>query len=302
MKVKLTASLAKILQHATVEPSFFLLNISIIISNFLFTNLYLQKSCRPFNATVGEPDLSTPCDDERTGQQYTTKVNSWRHLIGMVLSLVFTTFASSWSEKSGKHRRPLFLFIPQLGQMLVATVGCLSSYFWHWPIVSSVVLETFASGLTGARFMMNFAAEMYIRDMTTKENRPSRLGVLALVHILALIIGNGVVGFLARRLGFFVSFCIDCAIIFLGILLGIILIEDKSISVENNVSFQKTIERTSKFEIFSKKRRGVMRYIIWILLFIDTTSLFLFVGNEHGIFSPLLAAFVRAESNFNIAP
>lgn len=258
-----------------------LIYLSTVISNLLYTNLFLQKSCR-FNATT-EPDLTTPCDDEAMGQAFLIQVNSWRHSLSMSLMITFTILGASWSDKAGRRRRPL-IFIPLVGQLLVTTVGCLYSYFWQWPAMSAVILEAILHGVTGARFSLLLTSEMYMCDITTNENRTARLGILGALHIISVQIGSGITGSILRRVGFFYSFAICTVLTALSIVFGVILIKDTSVPVEKKLPFWQAVNPTRVYESFRivfKARPFNRRGIIILLLVIDGCSLFPVIGKSY---------------------
>lgn len=270
----------KCLRHVTLEPSLTLMYLSTVVTNFLFTNLFLQKSCR-FNATT-EPDLKTPCDDEAAGQTFMTQVNSWRYSVSMYMMIVFTILGSSWSDKAGRRRRPL-IFIPLVGQLLVTSIGCLYSYFWQWSVMSVVIIETIIHGVTGSRFSLLFTTQMYIYDITTTENRTLRLGILTALHSVCIQIGSGVSGYVLRRVGFLNSFLLCTVLTALSIVLGIILIEDTSVPVKKTLTFWQMLNPTGVYKSFRtvfENRSFNRRVVIILLLIMDACTLFAGVGES----------------------
>jgi len=98
------------------------------ISRFATFNLYYQKGCR--NDTSSAPDLSTACDDEERGVHQVTVYNDWI-LPSMMLSLVFTIFASNYSDLVGKKRK-IFIVAALIGHMMGTLVPAIQSIFWQW--------------------------------------------------------------------------------------------------------------------------------------------------------------------------
>lgn len=262
----------------TIEPSIALFQITTVMSNQLFVNLYLQKSCR-FNATT-EPDLKTPCDDEKAGQLFLTQVNSWRYTVSMTLMIIVTVLISSWSDNAGRRRRPLVI-IPLIGLVLVTIIGCVFSYFWKLPPNMSAIAEVIVHGVTGGRLTVVFSSQLYICDITNEKNRTARLGVIHGINIIAIPIGSGLIGYMMRYLGFFNSYLICVGLSTLAVILAFLLMEDTSVPVENKVTFWHSLNPTRVYESFRiifKKRAYSKRTLIIVLLCIEALSLLPILG------------------------
>lgn len=301
MKVEFTDFINwKFWHHVTLEPSLALMYLSTVMVNLLYVNLFLQKSCR-LNAT-SEPDLQTPCDDEAKGQAFLTQVNSWRYTVSMYLNIIFTIFGSAWSDKAGRRRRPL-IYIPLVGQLLIAVIGCLYSFFWRWPVMSVVIIETIIHGATGARFSLLFTSQMYICDITNTENRTTRLGIIAALHVICVQIGSGTTGFILRRVGLFYSFLICILLTAFSILFGILFIKNTSIPVERKLTFWQTLNPTlvyESFKIIFKKRPFNRRAVIILLLIIDGCSLFPVIGESTILYLYLRYRFKWNEEDYSL--
>lgn len=262
----------------TIEPSVALFQITTVMSNHLFVNLYLQRACR-FNATH-EPDLKTPCDDEKAGQLFLTHVNSWRYTVSMTLMIIFTVFVSSWSDKAGRRRRPLIL-IPLIGLVSVTIAGCVFSYFWTLSTKFIPWTEIILHGITGGRLTVVFSSQLYICDITNEKNRTTRLGVIHGINIIAIPIGSGIVGYMMRYLGFTYSYLICIGLATIAVVLAWLLMEDVSEPVENNMPFSHYLNPTrvvESFRIIFKERAYSKRKIIVLLLGIEALSLLPIIG------------------------
>lgn len=265
-------------KYVTIEPSIAIFHITTAMTNQLFVNLYLQKSCR-FDITT-EPDLRTPCDDEKAGQLFVTYINSWRYSIGMTLMIIFTVLTTSWSDKAGRRRRPLII-IPLIGLVCITMMGCLFSYFWTFPAKITAVAECIMHGVTGGRLMLIFASQLYICDITSEKNRTMRLGIIHGIFIIAMPIGDGIVGYMMRYWGFFNSFLICFVLSVIAVILGIFMIKDASVPVEIKMPFWQTLNPTRMHEciqIIFKKRPNNRRKIIISLLIVEVLLLLPILG------------------------
>lgn len=265
-------------KNITVEPSIILICLSSVIEHFLYVNLILQKKCR--HNSVEAPDLNTPCDDEEKAQKFISSTNSWRLSSGLILMVLFTVFASSWSDKVGRRRRPL-IFIPLIGQIMITIMECLQTYFWQWPVIYAVILEPIFRGLSGGRFSIMYFSQLYICDITSNENRTTKLGIVAAMNIVCIPIGNAVSGFLLKYLGFLYSFLICTILTIIGLIFGIIFIKDISVPVEKKSGFWQILNPTRVYESFNiifRKRNYRKRPIIILLLTVEILSWFSIYG------------------------
>ncbi len=265
-------------RHVTIEPTIAIFYVSTIACNFLYVNLILQRSCR-FNAT-SEPDLNTPCDDEKAGQLFLTSMNSWRYSTGFVLMIIFTIYGTSLSDRCGRRRRPLF-FIPAVGQILTCALGCLASYFWQWPITWVMILETIVHGGTGGRIVVIMASLIYMCDISNEKDRTLRMGVTTALYIISAPIGNGVAGYAMLWFGLFYSFLFCTILSTVGLILGLIFIGDSSVPVESKGGWWQAFNPVILFTYFKtvfRKRTCNKRTIIILLFGVDMLDLFANVG------------------------
>ncbi|XP_065210759.1 lysosomal proton-coupled steroid conjugate and bile acid symporter SLC46A3-like [Planococcus citri] len=284
----------------TIEPSVALFQITTVMSNQLYVNLYLQRACR-FNATR-EPDLRTKCDDEKGGQLFLTHVNSWRYTVSMTLMIIFTVFVSSWSDKAGRRRRPLIL-IPLIGLVLVTINGAVFSHFWTLPTRIIPWVEIFLHGITGGRLTVIFSSQLYICDITNEKNRTTRLGVIHGINIIAIPIGSGIVGFMMRYLGFTYSYLICTGLATIAVILAMLLMEDVSEPVENNMRFWDYLNPTrvvESFRIIFKRRAYSKRKIIILLLGIEALSLLPIIGESSVLYLYLRYRFQWNEKDYSL--
>lgn len=270
-------TLTKYSKHITIEPVFFFHYTTYILLDMINTNLYLQKACRS-NITA-EPDLSTPCDNEKQGVLFASKINSNYRYVMFTVCILFTMLATCWSDESGRRRRPL-VFLPIFGQFLQSINGCLHSYFWYWTpmtaAISDMVLEMSVGGIT----MMIIAAQIYVCDMSDAENRTMRLGLLWGVKTLCMPVGNGSAGFLIRTIGFFYSYCLCIVLSTISLILAVVLVKDISVPAEKQSFLQlfNPMRIVHSFKVVFKKTLGSKRTLVLMLLVLYVCVYFTFQG------------------------
>lgn len=251
--------------NITVEPAYALYSLVEIMSRFFHQNLLLQKTCR-FNLTV-EPDLNTTCDDKESGLAFVATAYSWFISPAMVLSVVLTVFAMSWSDRAGNRRRPL-LFIPLIGALLECKSALIQSYFWHWSAFSTLIPYTITQML-GGRILFTQSAYLYLTDITNEHNRSTRYSLLLAIRYFCLPIGSGISGFLLRSVGFFYSFMVCYIIVALALVFSIVLVRDISVPPKKKMTFVDMINPKNSIKslkVILKKRPQNCRSILIMLL------------------------------------
>ncbi|XP_065210825.1 proton-coupled folate transporter-like [Planococcus citri] len=287
-------------EHVTVEPSLFIFLVVYDWMKGLDTNLFLQKSCR-FNST-SEPDLNTQCDDERKGILFITEVGLKYHPIVIFISLLAAIFASYWSDEAGRRRRPL-IYISILGQIFHTLLGCLHSYFWQWQpmtaVISFVVLESLYAGVC----IMIVACQVYVCDISDKENRTMRLGIVGAIRLLALVLGRGGSGFVLRSFGFFYAYFLCFALSASGLLCGLIFIKDTSVPVDKKMSFYRVfnLKRVifDSFKVVFNGNLGRKRVTVSMLMIANIAVVFTLFGELSVLYSYLRYRFGWDERKYS---
>lgn len=259
------------LRYITVEPALIFYATSHVLSDFLNTNLYLQKSCR--HDTTSEPDLNTFCDDEKRGITYVSWVNSHFVFVKMILSVTCAILATSWSDEARK-RKPLMV-LPIIGQILESASGCVQSYFWNWSPINAVISSFVIHCSTGGMVLFSTACFVYICEVSTFENRTMRIGILSAIRIICTPISNGFAGFIIREIGFFCSYILCLVLSLISLFYAFLFIKDVSIPAKkihfyDTFKFNKLAEN---FKIVFKKSLGKKRKIVALLLLVN-----IFVG------------------------
>lgn len=249
-----------------------------IISDFISTNLYIQKSCR--NDTFLEPDLNTHCDDEKRGILFVTNVNYYTRYFWIALMVVHTILSSCWSDRAGRRRKP-FIMIPIFGQVIQLLCLCLQSYFWSCSPYLAVASNFIIQVLSGGNVLCHNACITYITDTSSLEDRTMKMSILYALQTACHPIGNGVSGYLLRSAGFFYSYVICLVASFISLILGIYLIKDISYPVEKKpsyLSFFSPKEVIDSVKMVFRKSLGDKRPIVMTLLILHIAVWFNFSG------------------------
>lgn len=258
--------ISKTLTHITVEPSFFFYYSTFVLLELVNTNLYLQKPCR--HNTTSEPNLETKCDDEKAGITFVANLNAYVRTFVILLMLLYVVIGSYWSDESGRRRRPL-LFLPIVGQILQCINGMVQSYFWQLPAISAAAIDQILQCLFGGHLVMLIISHVYVCDISSKQDRTMRIGILTALKTICLPIGNGTSGFLLHAVGFFYSFLICLLMSIVSLVFGVLFVKDTSVPCENKITvWQACSCKTFKdsLNVLFKKSLGEKKKIIYVLL------------------------------------
>lgn len=201
--MRLPTNANKFIENITVEPALFFYFLAHVLVDIIDTNLYLQKSCR-FNATE-EPNLDTPCDDEKQGVLFVSSLNANYRYIEMSSMLILVTLLMCWSDDAGKKRKVLII-LPIIGIIAQSINGILQSYFWYWAPLPAALTDMVLQVISGGFLMMMFSTQLYVCDISSVQDRTMRVGILLALKTICMPIGNGMSGFLIRSIGFLNSF------------------------------------------------------------------------------------------------
>jgi MFS family permease len=271
-------------KYVTVEPCFFFAFSAFEITNFLNANLYLQKTCR--DDTFTAPDLSTPCDDEKRGLEFVATVLNSTLLPSMCLALIFTIFASGYSDAAGRKRK-IFVLVAVIGTILRTVSTMLQTLFWHWsPLLGVIANILVADTLGGLLSFFNFIYA-HLFDKTPIESRLTRVTLLSVLQTLAVIVGKGCAGYLLRVYGFLISYSVCLVLELLALISAFVFIqEEPSVSMkhENTKLVQvfgfKRVWETFGIILFPKNKPKREMVSIWILQLINLFVYFPFFGTK----------------------
>ncbi|XP_065210871.1 probable peptidoglycan muropeptide transporter SLC46 [Planococcus citri] len=263
-----------VLKNVTVEPAVLFYFLSHVMIDVINTNLYLQKSCR-LNAT-SEPNLQTPCDDEKLGLIFVSSFNAKYSFIQLIPMLILIVLMMSWSDEAGMKRK-ILIVLPIIGMIFQSINGCLQTYFWTWSASYAAMTNTALQVFSGGFLLMWYSSQLHVCDKSTPDNRTLRIGILTALKYICSPIGNGMAGYLIRKAGFFKSFLV-CLVLASGSLVSAaVLVQDADVPVQKKVSLWGLFKITrviDSFRVVFKRSLGRKRVVVLLLLLVHATVLF----------------------------
>ncbi|XP_065210833.1 uncharacterized protein LOC135838933 [Planococcus citri] len=294
--------LNQILRNVTVEPAVLFYFTTYMIMDAVNTNLFIQKICRE-NITMEPSDLNTPCKNTTLASDFVSKMNSKYRAIMMLICIIYSMFATCWSDEAGKRRRPL-IFVPMIAQFFHCLVGCLHSHFWLWHPKNAALTELIVESLGGGIPLMTVAVQMYICDVSNSENRTMRLGFLYAVELLCFPLGKGSAGFIIRAFGYFYSYLLCAVLSATGFLLAVIFVKDVSVPVVSNRSYIWRVVNLAgvrdSFGVIFKKSMGSRRMVVAVLILIKILMYFITQGEKTVFYLFMVEKFKWNEVDFSV--
>ncbi|XP_065210836.1 proton-coupled folate transporter-like [Planococcus citri] len=273
-------NVSRFVKNVTVEPAVLLSMAAFVVVELTGVNLLIQKKCR-FNAT-SEPDLSTPCDDEKQGIVFASGIMSYLRFIMYFLILLYAALAMSWSDGAGRCRKPLIM-LPMLGLMGQSLCGCLHSYFWTWDPFKSALWNVIIEVACGGIILMIVASQAHLCDVSDVASRTMRLGLFSATKTAGDLAGFGSAGFVLRKFGFFYTYLICFVLSTVALVLAWVFVEDASVHVERKAHFCRVfnvMRIVDSFKIVFKKSLKSRRIIIVMLIGINVLVYFSVQGEN----------------------
>ncbi len=256
------------LQDFAIEATSFFFVFTQQGAEFAHTNMYFQKFCG-HNATE-EPNLSKFCDDEKAGLKAVARINRTYRFGFTVVALILVILASTWSDRHPKFRKRLIVFIA-IGQILQLTSSLIQSYFWHWPAKLILLSEFLGTTVFLGNLGFRLFAMISMCDLTTEENRTTRLTLLSTVETLCMTFSSPVSGYLMHHYGFRNIFSIYLLLASMAFFCSLFIKEaQRPIVEEATVTSIFNVKRFfTSFKVVFKRRKGRQNLIISILCIIS---------------------------------
>lgn len=275
--------LIKHLKIITVEPLAALYQMSVILSKPALDNLEFEKACRVnlnFNDTICEAILKgkyenyTPQNHEV--QAVISNMHSWQQPVQSIMPLVLALFLGSFSDHY-KLRKP-FLLLPLLGQVggYVSCIFCVM-YMNTWPLEVQGVSQKIIPSLFGGQTMLVMATTAFIADISTKQMRTLRLGIVQIVISVISPLTNSFAGVLFLKIGYLGILIMSTILLTIALLYGYLYIQEDGLNkVKEDKQFLKKLFNIKHVSetcmILFKKIPGTSR--IFILTMIVVTFLY----------------------------
>lgn len=218
--------------NITVEPVLAFFVMPSVLAMLATQNLNLDKACRVnlgFDEKVCR-DLRHRKRDNHTFeedevQKLIASVNMWKSVIHTIVPTILMLFIGAWSDKTG--RRKICMLMPIIGEMSTCILNMINTYFFYEVNVEwTVFMEVISPSLTGGWYTMFLGTFSYLGDITSREMRTFRMGILNLCMTIGFPIGMGLSGVLLRYLGYYGVFAISLSFHVLNLCYVIYVIED----------------------------------------------------------------------------
>lgn len=218
--------------NITVEPVLALFVMPSVLAMLATQNLNLEKACRVnlefSDAACTGLRLRKRANytyEEDEVQKLIASVQAWKSVVHTALPTILMLFIGAWSDKTGK--RKICMLMPILGEFMTCLLNMINTYFFYEvPVEWTVFMEVVFPALTGGWYTMFLGTFSYLGDITSKETRTFRIGILNLCMTVGFPIGMGLSGVLLKYLGYYGVFCISAALQFANFCYVLFVIDD----------------------------------------------------------------------------
>lgn len=207
--------------NVTVEPVLALFVMPSVLAMLATQNLNLDKACR---VNLEFEDLvctnlrhrkrANLTFEEDEVQKLIASVQAWKSVIHTAVPTILMLFIGAWSDKTGK--RKICMLLPIFGEFMTCLLNMMNTYFFYEvPVELTVFMEVIFPSLTGGWYTMLLGTYSYLGDITSKDTRTFRLGILSLCMTVGFPIGMGLSGVLLKFTGYYGVFSVSamCQII-----------------------------------------------------------------------------------------
>ncbi|CAH0699715.1 unnamed protein product [Spodoptera exigua] len=218
--------------NITVEPVLALFVMPSVLAMLATQNLNLEKACR-VNLDFGDEACTALrlrkranyTYEEEEVQKLIASVLAWRSVVHTAVPTLLMLFIGAWSDKTGK--RKICMLMPIFGEFMTCLLNMLNTYFFYQiPVEWTVLMEVIFPALTGGWYTMFLGTFSYLGDITSKDTRTFRMGILNLCMTVGFPIGMGLSGILLRYLGYYGVFSISAALQFINFCYVLFVIDD----------------------------------------------------------------------------
>lgn len=218
--------------NVTVEPVLALFVMPSVLAMLATQNLNLDKACR---VNLEFPDQVCTALRLRKRANYTfeedevqkliASMQAWKSVIHTAVPTVLMLFIGAWSDKTGK--RKICMLVPIFGEFMTCILNIMNTYFFYEiPVEWTVFMEVIFPSLTGGWYTMFLGAFSYMGDITSKDTRTFRIGILNLCMTVGFPIGMGLSGVLLKILGFYGVFAVSGSLQLINFCYVLFFIED----------------------------------------------------------------------------
>lgn len=202
----ISARLRLIVQNITVEPVIVLYLISIGLNEVIRPNLLIQKACRQ-KLNFSEDLCNDLKNDNHTVeldevQQTVSAYEGTLSLAAFFPRIIYALIGGAWSDRFG---RKFIIGMPVFGQTLLS-LSLLLNYAFLMEFPFEMLYLEYLNELCGSFVLYYLGIYSYISDVTTSENRTTRLSFADGTDYISTMIGTSSSGPLFKFLGFYFIF------------------------------------------------------------------------------------------------
>ncbi|XP_049865724.1 proton-coupled folate transporter-like [Pectinophora gossypiella] len=241
-KQKLTfrEKLTHIKNNITVEPIMACYVMPSVLASLATQNLNLEKACR-----VNLNYSSVVCDalnlrqtenytrEEEEVQKLIASVQAWKNIVQTSIPVFLILFVGAWSDKTG--RRKACILMPIVGEFLTCLGFIVNTYFFYeLPVEVAALTEAIFPAITGGWFTNFIGVFSYIGDITTKEDRTYRVGLVNLFMSLGWPIGSALSGVMLTWIGYYGVFSLSATLYLFSLIYGFKYLDDPKRKIIKN--------------------------------------------------------------------
>jgi len=253
------------LRLITVEPVLLFYMFCIFMSFPLLQQLAYRKICEvEYNVTT--------CHNLTHFQQNVIQKKTSNWIIYQSAALTVSSICSSlvfgsWSDSVG---RKAIMILPPIGSALMSVNHLLNIHFFQLD-VNYLLIGVIVSGLFGGFATVLSAVFSYMSDITDKNSRTLRIGILESMVFLGASSGELVAGILLDNAGFMAAYGVVLAVN-VCIVFYIVFVLQESYQPQEDVPFSKTIVKVHKhvihvWTVLFKPRPDNQRMYLLVVLF-----------------------------------
>ncbi|PZC83886.1 hypothetical protein B5X24_HaOG206635 [Helicoverpa armigera] len=218
--------------NITVEPVLALFVMPSVLAMLATQNLNLEKACM-VNLGFGDGACTALrlrkranyTFEEEEVQKLIASVQAWKSVVHTAVPTLLMLFIGAWSDKTGK--RKICMLMPIFGEFMTCVLNMINTYFFYEvPVEWTVFMEVIFPSLTGGWYTMFLGTFSYLGDITSKDTRTFRMGLLNLCMTVGFPIGMGLSGILLRYLGYYGVFSISALLQFINFCYVLFFIDD----------------------------------------------------------------------------
>lgn len=259
VKLSLRQRLKLIKDNTTVEPILACYIMPSVLASLATQNLNLEKACRVnlnFSTEICDALTLRQTENytiyEEQVQTLTAYMAAWKNVVQTAIPIILILFVGAWSDKTGK--RKACILMPIVGEFLTA-IGFMVNYYYFYelPVEVTAMTEAIFPAITGGWFTNFIGVFSYIGDITTREERTYRVGLVNLCSSLGIPLGSALSGILLSWVGYYGVFSISAMLYLFALMYGYFYLEDPHRPVTDKVRFYRSLNLKSDMTFFATR-------------------------------------------------